>query len=96
VTARAELVSVLRAARQLAARPGNDFTWSSWSDADDAVTELDGHIATLEAGGLPPRSDVSVLFAATGPLQEVALSSGWSKQFLALAERFDTALAELY
>jgi len=29
------------------------------------------------------------LFAPTGPIQEVSLSSGWGQEFLELAERFD-------
>jgi hypothetical protein len=30
-----------------------------------------------------------VLFAPTGPLQELSLSSGWADDFLKLASRFD-------
>ncbi|HEX8181606.1 MAG TPA: hypothetical protein VF525_18845 [Pyrinomonadaceae bacterium] len=36
---------------------------------------------------------MEVLFAPTGPMQEVSLSSGWGEEFLALAERFDEAMA---
>ena len=36
---------------------------------------------------------MEVLFAPTGPIQEVSLSSGWGKEFLALSERFDDAMA---
>lgn len=30
-----------------------------------------------------------VVFAPTGPLQEVSLSSDWAEAFMALARRFD-------
>ena len=50
---------------------------------------MDGCIASVESGILPPR--LSTLFAPTGPLQEVSLSSGWSQQFLAVSNRFDQA-----
>jgi hypothetical protein len=40
--------------------------------------------------------DVSVLFAPTGPIQEVSLSSGWSETFLKVAERFDRAERQLW
>jgi hypothetical protein len=86
-----ELLNVLRQARALLALPGNDFAWSSWEDAAAALAELDRHIATIESGQLPPRLDLSVLFAPTGPIQEVSLSSGWGDEFLALAARFDAA-----
>ena len=32
---------------------------------------------------------IRVLFAPTGPIQEVSLSSGWGHEFIKLAERFD-------
>jgi hypothetical protein len=93
---RQELASVLREARSLLALPGNDFAWSSWEDAGAALAEVDGLIATLEAGRLPSRFAVSVLFAPTGPIQEVSLSSGWADEFLALAGRCDGAVEAAY
>ena len=94
--AREELASVLREVRSLLARPGNDFAWSSWVDADAALAEVDRLIAALEAGRLPSRLAVSALFAPTGPLQEVSLSSGWADEFLALAARGDAAVEAAY
>lgn len=94
--ARHELASVLSEARSLLARPGNDFAWSSWEDADAALAEVDGLIAKLEVGRLPSRLAVSVLFAPTGPIQEVSLSSGWADEFLTLAARCDAAVETAY
>jgi hypothetical protein len=94
--ARRELLDALREVRALLARPDNDFLWSSWEDADEALAEIDGPIHALESGRLPDRFTLSVLFAPTGPLQETALSSGWGDEFLALASRCDGALAILY
>jgi hypothetical protein len=94
--ARLELVDLLREARSLLARPGNDFAWSSWDDAGAALAEVDGLIAALEAGRLPSRLEVSVLFAPTGPVQEVSLSSGWGDEFVALAARCDAAVDAVY
>lgn len=82
------LRAVLRDVRERLQRPGNDFTFSSWQGQADAVAELDRRIAELGAGQHP---DVSVLFAPTGPLQEVAIHSGWGDEFLELANRFDAA-----
>jgi hypothetical protein len=93
---RRELAGVLRAARALLALPGNDFAWSSWADAPTALAALDGPIAAVEAGELPPPLDLAVLFAPTGPMQEVSLSSGWAHEFLAVAARFDTAAERVY
>jgi hypothetical protein len=94
--ARSELIEVLRAARALLASPGNDFVWSSWECADEALREMDWLIEVVEVGRLPERHRLSLLFAPTGPIQEVSISSGWGIQFLAVAERFDGALARVY
>lgn len=85
-----DLLHVLVDTRKLLALPDNDFTWSSWHGHDDALAELDAAIARL-AAGQPPPSSLPVLFLPTGPLQEVALSSGWGQEFLTLADRFDEA-----
>jgi hypothetical protein len=89
---RQAMVEVLRESRMLLARPENDFSWSSWDDAGAALEEVDEMIAALEGGEPPGDFASSVVFAPTGPLQEVGLSSGWGDEFLALADRWDTAL----
>ena len=93
---RQELLDVLRETRAMLALPDNEFMWSSWEDADDALREADGLIEQLEAGGLPYRSAVSILFTVAGPIQETAMSSGWGDEFLALAGRCDAAVAKAY
>jgi len=65
---------------------GNDFSWSSWMDQYHAIDEIDDIIKELETGSLPP---IHILFAPTGPIQEVSLSSGWGDEFIELARRFD-------
>jgi len=88
---RQELVDVLRESRALLARPGNDFLWSSWEDADAALGEIDAMIAAIEQGR-PLAWYSTVVFAPTGPMQEVSISSGWGDEFLALADRWDAAM----
>jgi hypothetical protein len=78
--------------RALLARPDNDYSWSSWPDPAAALAEVDRHLAQLRAGVVP---DLSMLLVATGPAQEVALSSGWGDAYLALAERIEQALARI-
>lgn len=91
-----ELVEALRESRALLALPSNDFAWSSWEDAAAALAELDAHIAAIEGGQLPPQLDLAVLFAPTGPIQEVSVSSGWGREFVAVAARFDAAAERVY
>lgn len=81
------LSQVLREARVLVSRPGNDFAWSSWEDAADARRELDRFLAALRLGPVRTAS-LAGMFAPTGPMHELAVSSGWSEELGALADRF--------
>jgi hypothetical protein len=90
-----ELIAVFLRTREALAQPGNDFSWSSWRDAGHALEEIDGIILRLRSGQLPDKTQTNVLFAPTGPIQEVSLSSGWGDAFLKLADDFDAALEAL-
>lgn len=91
-----KLAEVLREARQLLLRPDNNFDWSAWEDAPAALHEIDSLLTRIESGHLPSRSALQLLFLPTGPIQEVSISSGWGQEFLELASRFDTAVAQAY
>ena len=85
-----QVLAVVDEVRALLARPDNDYSWSSFGDAESALSELDELVAEVRAHGQVPFM-LRVLFAPTGPIQEVSLSSGWGDDFLALAKRFDAA-----
>ena len=89
---RQSMVLVLQDAKALLELPHNDFGWSSWHNAAQALSEINGYITQLNNGQWPDKTTLKVLFAATGPIQEVSLSSGWSQEFLKLAERFDNVV----
>jgi len=93
---RQAVIEVLNEACHLLARHSIDFSWSSWEDADAALAELKDLIGRLQAGHILNRTNVEVLFAPTGPIQELSLSSGWAHEFLRLADSFDVAIRNLY
>ena len=88
-----KLIVIFEEARERVTDPANDFSWSSWAGREEAVEELDDILSALRTGVIPGARSMEVLFAPTGPMQEVSLSSGWGGEFLALAERFDEAMA---
>jgi hypothetical protein len=94
LNAKDALLKVLRETRALLALPGNDFGWSRWDSAADALFLLDCYISHIEAERRFDGSKLSVLFAPTGAIQEVSMSSGWGDEFLRVAERFDFAFAQ--
>lgn len=93
--AKAKLVSVLKETKGILCRADNDFAWSEWDDAAKAVSDIDSHIVAIESEDLSKLRNLSLLFAPTGCIQEVAESSGWGTRFLSLANRFDKAAAKL-
>ena len=48
-------------------------------------------VRRLRASAIPVAA--AVLYLPTGPLQELSLDSGWGEEFVALADRFDAAVA---
>jgi hypothetical protein len=90
---RRAMIDALRQARALLALPDNDFSWSSFIDAEGALREVDGLIDAIEQGRPVSQFAGTILFAPTGPIQEVSLSSGWGDEFIAVADRWDAALA---
>ena len=84
----ADLAAILRDTQQLLNRAGNDFAWSSWDDAAAAEDELQEHLRRVEQGDYTRLFDLQVLYAPTGPIQEVSVSSGWGQEFLVVAAKF--------
>lgn len=83
------LEGLLHATLELLSQPGNVFSWSSWANATEARAEVGALLAAVQSGNLPPLPAVAILFAPTGPLQEVSVSSGWAEIFSAVASKFD-------
>jgi hypothetical protein len=85
----------LRETQAALRRPENDFDRSKWGDSGKAVADLNSHIAAIEREDYSRLADLNLLFAPTGSIQEVSVSSGWGDQFLTLADRFDKAAAKV-
>ena len=87
-----KLIGVFEDTRRLLSLPDNDFSWSGWEDTADALEEIDAVLARLRSAESHVPAYSSILFAPTGPIQEVSLSSGWGDEFIALADRYDAAM----
>lgn len=89
----ASVIEIIDEAETLMKMHPGDYAWSSWIDDEQAFGELDAILARLREGDVPA-FQLSVIFAVTGPMQELAIQSGWGDEFIALADRLDTALAK--
>jgi hypothetical protein len=79
-----DLVAQLRSGPQ-------DTGWSSsYDDGTSLISDVE-RLGTLAAGGdREAVRQLRLLFAPTGALQETALASGWSEEYMLLARRLDT------
>ena len=85
------VLKILQETRAFLARPENNFDWSGWENGEAALKEIDSLIASIRDRALSDPKQFVWLFAPTGPIQEVSLSSGWGDMFLELAKRIDAA-----
>lgn len=89
------LTAILRETQKLLTRESNDFCWSHWQDAQEAEAEMEKHLRLIERRDYSQLFGLEVLFAPTGSIQEVSLSSGWGQEFLNVAARFDKEVERL-
>jgi hypothetical protein len=76
------LIELLRQVHQILARTDNDLVWSHWDSRDDALRQFDELTGQIKAGDTSRKKELERLFAPTGPIQEVSISSGWGEEFL--------------
>ena len=85
-----ELLAVFREVDSHLKR-STDSDWSYLS-VDEARKIIAGATDRIRRAGEPDRSELSLLFAPTGPLQEIAVDNGWGTAYYRLAGRFDLAI----
>lgn len=67
-----------------------DVSWQSrYADEAELVGDLTDHCELIRRGDMSRLPDLKFLFLATGPLCEIATSSGWLETYTELGNRFD-------
>ncbi|MFI5607575.1 hypothetical protein [Amycolatopsis sp. NPDC051903] len=72
-----DVLAILRAGE-------HDTSWSSYETTADAVEELEGLRPRVEAGEREAVERFKFLCLPTGAIEEIAVSSGWSRQWVEL------------
>jgi hypothetical protein len=64
---------------------------SDWTPftPEEVAHDLARAISTIDAEKALARDKLRMHFAPTGAIQEIAMSNGWSDEYLKLAEQFD-------
>jgi hypothetical protein len=90
------MAAVLRRTVQLLSLPDADVSLTRYESADELRNEFAAHLHRVEDGADLSDGELlslQMLFAPTSSLQDVSIGSGWGEEFLALADRFDEAVA---
>ena len=83
-----KLLSVLSMTKEFLIRSEND----GWSDErpSEIAKEVDKIISYLLDTDRSGLSDLTkILYAPTGPIQEISISNGWSEAYMLLAAEYD-------
>ncbi|UCD88619.1 MAG: hypothetical protein JSW04_09090 [Desulfobacterales bacterium] len=83
-----KLLSVLSTTKELLLRSKNE----GWPDEEPSefaieIDKIISHIFNPKENPLPEFA--SILYAPTGPIQEIAMSNGWHGAYIALSEEYD-------
>jgi hypothetical protein len=89
------VISVLKKLKEIIKTTDTNVLWSRFEYEEEVIGKLDDHMKKLHSYDFSKIWDLILLFAPTGSLQEISISSGWCNEHLTLASEFDTAINEL-
>jgi len=84
-----EVIKALEKVREIIVNYEMDLSYSTCESEKQLLSNLDVYIAKLKTNDLSCNKEISLLFAPTGDLQEIAIDSGWSNEYIELAEIVD-------
>lgn len=67
--------------------------WTPFAPSEIA-TDLSAAISRLDRREAIEQEHLEMLFAPTGPIQETAMSAGWSDEYLKLSTEFDVLIRQ--
>ncbi len=91
--ARSALVDLLERTKTLI-DGSEESCWAGLSPAEIGM-DLSIAIEKLTKGDSIDRDLLRMHFAPTGPLQETAMMSGWTDEYMILSERFDALISSI-
>lgn len=83
------IINILKEVKTFIEVPNVDTSWSGYDTAQDLIMDLNNYIKRAEELDETVITEINLLFAPTGALQEISINNGWSDGFIKIAERFD-------
>ncbi|MEC7783422.1 MAG: hypothetical protein VYB38_08435 [Bacteroidota bacterium] len=66
-----------------------NLLWAEYDRTNDVKSEMETDIKDFEKGNIEQLEKYSLYFGPTGTFQEIAISNGWGKEFILMANQFD-------
>jgi hypothetical protein len=90
-----QVVNILLSIKSLT-KSDADTTYAGFDDAASFMEELDFDIAALKMCDFTMLDNIKIEFLPTSTYQELAMSNGWSNQYLRLSKEFDQLYKLIY
>ncbi|WP_346866651.1 MULTISPECIES: hypothetical protein [unclassified Clostridium] len=87
-----EVIKALEKVKVIIVNYEMDLSYSTCESEKQLISDLDVYIAKLKSNDLSCKKEISLLFAPTGDLQEIAIDSGWSDEYIKLAQIIDRCI----
>jgi len=84
-----ELLDIVNELIAICEVPPQFVDWAGYEDQDELLEDLRDHARRLGVGDASRLDELHTLFLPTGPLQDIAIDSGWHDKYMTLASRFD-------
>lgn len=84
-----KLICLINKVIELIKLPRTNTLWSGWDTPSEAIHEFTQLLEKLENNDKTAIAELKIIFAPTGSLQDLAISSGWSDKYADLASEFD-------
>jgi hypothetical protein len=86
------LIEILLEVRCHIDLPTTNVIWSRFKDVEETLEYLDSCVESLRQENESALDDLMLLFAPTGSLQEISISSGWGNEFIEILSKFDAEM----
>ena len=89
------LITLIEKIEGLTKEHGTDVLYTHYESKEEIDDELKSHIMLLHKEDLSKMNTLILLFSPTSDLQELAISNGWSKQYLEISSQFDKIINKI-
>ena len=84
-----EVINVLEKVKDIIKNYEMDLSWSTYESEEKLINDLNLYICKLKENDFSYNEKIKFLFAPTGDLEEIAISSEWGEEYIQLSEIID-------